>query len=268
MTTRDGAVSVVFENALIVDSSAWAWVTMALDGVQVVLRDRAPRSAVAATVASIAPHRQAEILRKMHGAFGPDDRHVVVGHSVGGLLAQYYAAVHPQNVVGMVLIDSTHPDQCDRSSIQLNAHLWLMQDLTKRIARSAVAAGLSRSEVASLDVLPAPVRTAARRSLQRRSTWITAQRETIAARGEWALQARRLRRTQIPITVLVSQEAAEQDTQYVALQRELAESSADSSLLRVPGTTHESIVMSESGAAAVADAVRDVIERARAVARG
>jgi pimeloyl-ACP methyl ester carboxylesterase len=36
--------------------------------------------------------------------------YVLVGHSVGGLIARVYASQYPQEVAGMVLVDSTHED--------------------------------------------------------------------------------------------------------------------------------------------------------------
>jgi len=36
--------------------------------------------------------------------------YVLVGHSIGGLIARVYAAQYPDEVVGMVLVDSTHED--------------------------------------------------------------------------------------------------------------------------------------------------------------
>jgi len=40
--------------------------------------------------------------------------YVLVGHSLGGLLARLYASYYPKDVVGMVLVDSTHEDEADR----------------------------------------------------------------------------------------------------------------------------------------------------------
>ncbi len=41
--------------------------------------------------------------------------YVVVGHSYGGLYAQMYAARYPEEVAGVVLVDSSHPEQFTRS---------------------------------------------------------------------------------------------------------------------------------------------------------
>jgi pimeloyl-ACP methyl ester carboxylesterase len=40
--------------------------------------------------------------------------YVLVGHSVGGLHVRLYAAYHPEQVAGLVLVDSSHPDQVHR----------------------------------------------------------------------------------------------------------------------------------------------------------
>jgi len=37
--------------------------------------------------------------------------YVLVGHSFGGLAVRLYAAQYPEEVVGMVLVDPTHPSQ-------------------------------------------------------------------------------------------------------------------------------------------------------------
>lgn len=42
--------------------------------------------------------------------------YVLVGHSFGGFTARYFAATHPDKIVGAVLIDSSHPDQIYRLS--------------------------------------------------------------------------------------------------------------------------------------------------------
>jgi len=42
--------------------------------------------------------------------------YVLVGHSFGGFTARYFAATHPNKIVGAVLVDSSHPDQIYRLS--------------------------------------------------------------------------------------------------------------------------------------------------------
>lgn len=46
---------------------------------------------------------------------------LLVGHSVGGLVAFEYARRFPERVAGLVLLDSSHPDQSSRLSAQATA---------------------------------------------------------------------------------------------------------------------------------------------------
>jgi pimeloyl-ACP methyl ester carboxylesterase len=37
--------------------------------------------------------------------------YILVGHSIGGFIVRVYASQYPEEIVGMVLVDSSHPDQ-------------------------------------------------------------------------------------------------------------------------------------------------------------
>jgi pimeloyl-ACP methyl ester carboxylesterase len=47
-------------------------------------------------------------------AAGVEPPYILVGHSMGGLYARYYAHKHPERVVGMVLVDSGHEEWSQR----------------------------------------------------------------------------------------------------------------------------------------------------------
>ncbi|CAB9512658.1 acylglycerol-3-phosphate O-acyltransferase [Seminavis robusta] len=51
-------------------------------------------------------------LQSLHPAVSPP--FVVAGHSIGGMYAQYWARQYPDEVEGVVLLDSSHPDQWKR----------------------------------------------------------------------------------------------------------------------------------------------------------
>lgn len=65
------------------------------------------------------PRTAANIVRELRLVLrnaGIAPPYVVVGHSFGGLVVQLYASTYPDDVAGMVLVDSSHPDRIHRVS--------------------------------------------------------------------------------------------------------------------------------------------------------
>ncbi|MBL0211181.1 MAG: alpha/beta hydrolase [Holophagaceae bacterium] len=81
---------------------------------QVVSYDRA---GMGWSEASPEPHSSAQIVQELHtllGKAGVKAPYVLVGHSLGGLHAQLYAMRYPDEVAGLVLVDSSHADMASR----------------------------------------------------------------------------------------------------------------------------------------------------------
>lgn len=53
-------------------------------------------------------------LRGLLAEVGSDPPYVLVGHSIGGQWVELFARLHPDEVVGVVLIDSRHPEFTER----------------------------------------------------------------------------------------------------------------------------------------------------------
>jgi pimeloyl-ACP methyl ester carboxylesterase len=66
-----------------------------------------------------------EELRRILRAKGLAPPYVLVGHSLGGLYMQLYGRRYPQEVTGLVLVDSTHPEQMQGAGSQENWPIWL-----------------------------------------------------------------------------------------------------------------------------------------------
>ena len=83
--------------------------------------------------------------------------YILVGHSMGGLFANLFARLYPQDVNGMVLIDSAHPDQGDMLRNQGGLFGALNRVLFKLYAKSNPA---KSSELSVFEVTAAQVKTA------------------------------------------------------------------------------------------------------------
>jgi pimeloyl-ACP methyl ester carboxylesterase len=56
--------------------------------------------------------------------------YVLVGHSLGGILARLYASYYPAEVAGMVMVDSAHEDEADRGLALIPPDM--LKDMLKR----------------------------------------------------------------------------------------------------------------------------------------
>ncbi|HJQ35422.1 MAG TPA: alpha/beta hydrolase [Pyrinomonadaceae bacterium] len=67
-----------------------------------------------------APRDSRQVVRELHallGTAGLRPPYVLVGHSLGGLHAQLFASQYPEEVAGVVLVDSTHEGQTARKEL-------------------------------------------------------------------------------------------------------------------------------------------------------
>ena len=107
-----GGPTVVLFNGLGEISASWARITGPVgEATRVCAYDRAgqgwsddsenPQDGVAA----------AQELHTLLDVAGEDGPYVLVGHSIGGTYAMTYAAQHPEQVAGLVLLDSSSPEQ-------------------------------------------------------------------------------------------------------------------------------------------------------------
>jgi pimeloyl-ACP methyl ester carboxylesterase len=110
-----GSPTVILEAGGDADSSAWSRVVAGVEGTaRVCVYDRA---GLGRSDGAPAPRTYADMTEDLETLLekarieGP---YVLVGWSMGGNLVRLYASRHPQDVVGMVLVDSAHPDMAAR----------------------------------------------------------------------------------------------------------------------------------------------------------
>lgn len=111
----EGSPTVIFESGLGGMSTAWANIQP-----QVAKTTRAcayDRAGIGWSEPGPTPRDPKQIAHELHtllGKAGIDGPYVLVGQSFGGLYVRMYADMYPNEVAGMVLVDSSHPDMWTR----------------------------------------------------------------------------------------------------------------------------------------------------------
>ena len=110
-----GSPTVILDAAADMMSADWGWIQPEVAAVtRVCAYDRA---GMGWSDSGPYPRDAHEISVELHALLtrsGVTGSYVLVGHSAGALYARVFAAQHPDDVVGMVLIDPGHPDMPDR----------------------------------------------------------------------------------------------------------------------------------------------------------
>ncbi|MGH9554895.1 MAG: alpha/beta fold hydrolase [Terriglobales bacterium] len=268
----EGRPTVVLETGALAMSAFWGWVQpQAAVHTRVCSYDRAglgwsepgpePRDALRIA-------RELRILLRNAGETPP---YVLVGHSFGGLLVRVYADQYPEDVVGLLLLDSSHPDQEARFEKVLGKPSSFEEGLFSSLpvlARLGVLRFiLPFTDFASrIDELP-PRQAAEVKAFFADSSHQSAAKAEMALWEETTAQARATRPLgDLPLVVISAGE-----TKTPSLERrvrnelhgELAALSSRGSHRILEGTTHGSLVENRSHASQVAEAIRELVEDAR-----
>lgn len=242
--TGSGSPTVVLEPGAGLMSSDLGWVAPAVaHETRVCVYDRAGRgwSESAST-----EQDGAQVATDLHtllqrgDAAGP---YVLAGHSFGGLYALTFAAMYPEDVAGLVLVDSTAPAGDSEPAQPTRSD---SDDTAGRI--SALVSSASRLGAGRLlGVTPGHLRSTVDEYLQA---------------GSSARQAAALRDfTDQPLAVLTAGTGSRSG--WDASQEALASLSTNSLHRVIDGATHASLIMDEEDAAATARGILDVVSSVR-----
>lgn len=258
--------TVVFEAGAGGHSDQWAWIQPAVaEHATAVSYDRAglgwsDRSDNGPDAGAIVNDlRDALVARGLPGPY------VLVGHSLGAHYVRAFADAHPEDVAGVVLVDPSHEDQ----HVVTGSH----EDMGAMLAAVRVAARLGilrlyNPTVADVHALPEPQRSRALSHLASTAGVRAFLNEMLAIDGIGAqLPGRSGALGDVPLRVLIATDAADPGQQAMVTQ--LAEQRAQLPALSsrgeavvLPEANHQAIVTDQDHAAAVSDAVLDVIRSA------
>ncbi len=122
-----GGPTVVLEAGLGDSGATWSGIIPAIGSfARVVSYDRANANAGASDPA-VMPRTAADAVADLHALLhtaGTPGPFVLVGHSIGGIFARLFASSYPDEVAGLVLIDSAHEEQDERRRDMVPADLF------------------------------------------------------------------------------------------------------------------------------------------------
>lgn len=264
LCTGSGSPTVVLEPGAGLMSSTMGWIAPAVAGTtRVCVYDRAGRgwSEPADTVQD-----GAQIVTDLHtllrGA-DVDGPYVVAGHSFGGLYALAFAARFPDEVAGMVLIDSTAPaSEPDPTPSATDPDAYDPMGRLSALLSSTARFGIPRF-VATLDygTLPPRSRDEARASGATAESLRSTIDEYAHAGASGRAAAALTSFDGKPLVVLTAGEGRARG--WMAKQDELARLSDDSEHEVIEGAAHADFLLDERAAAATSAAILDVVAAVR-----
>ena len=257
-----GSPTVVLDNGLGEVTASWARIVAEVGTTaRVCAYDRAGQGwsdDSASTPDGFTAARDLHTLLRVAGEHGP---FVLVGHSTGGTYAMTYAAQYPQQVAGMVLLDSSSPQQFTAISGYAGQHAVMRRALAltptlSRLGLGRVVAALTPSHLSAPDAERLRSLTAgARGARSMTAEWSALPQVFGQAQALTTLGAR-------PLVVLTASESAQQTGGWVAAQDRLAALSSRSAH-RVVESTHAGLLEDQLGAAASVHAIDDVVAAVR-----
>ncbi|MEM8621764.1 MAG: alpha/beta fold hydrolase [Actinomycetota bacterium] len=187
------------------------------------------------------------------------DRDVVlVGYSLGGYLAVLAAAKTQADVRGVVLVDTSHPDELRRSEKQrLGAER--MEGAMTSMARSlSFGSGILLRCPPWVKALPIEVQRIALAQVRDPRTWRAGVREWDATQRDFDSKPQ-LQPLTCPMLVLTAGATRRDDPVQYELHAEMLELGDGGQHVTIDGANHDSIVTSRAHAAQVAEHINEFI---------
>jgi len=261
---RGAGPTVILESGAFGVVSTWAWIQDAISRrARVIAYDRPGLAWSDPISGSRDAATMARHLRSLLHDANERGPFILVGHSLGGMFARMFAHQFPEDVAGMVLVDSSHPDQFHYTGGVIHSFIT---SFLPALARLGVcrAAGTFGDLVEGLPD----------RQREEVSTFLASGRHLTAACAE--LDALNETVSQLrdagdlgdkPLYVLTASAGRTGETAlWHILQRDLKALSSEGRLRRIKDATHSSLLTKQEHASAVVAAVLEVIDQVDAQA--
>ena len=255
-----GSPTVVLSNGLGGTSARWARITGPIAATtRVCVYDRAGQGwsdDAASPRDGVQSAKELHTLLAKAGEHGP---YVLVGHSTGGTYAMTYAARYPEQVAGLVLLDSSSPDQFTRMPAFSSQYALMMRPLysllptLSRLGLGQLVPGTSHLPAADAPTVNAL--TSAPKSYRNQRDEVSVLREVFAqAQALTTLDDR-------PLAVLTASATSTGTDGWGGAQDQLAALSTNAAH-RTIGSTHEGLLQDTGPATESVRAITEVVSSA------
>jgi pimeloyl-ACP methyl ester carboxylesterase len=266
--TGSGTPTVVLEPGAGETSSNLGWIAPAVArDTRVCVYDRAGRGwSEPADTAQDAAQIATDLHRLLQRGHVPGP-YVLAGHSFGGLYVLTFAARYPDEVAGMVLVDSTAPASAANPATPSPGHGG--SDGMSRVSAlvsTAARLGLGRLYGQfAFGSLPPRSRDEVRASVATASTLRSTIDEYVQANASIEQAAALRDFADKPLIVLTA--GSGHDAAWSAAQNQMARLSTNSVHRVIDGATHEDLIANQEDAAATSQAILDVVSSVRSPER-
>jgi pimeloyl-ACP methyl ester carboxylesterase len=257
-----GSPTVLLDNGLGEVAASWSRIVTQVDATtRVCAYDRAGQGwsqDVASPQDGIAAAQDLDALLNAAGEHGP---YLVVGHSIGGAYAMTYAAQYPEQVAGMVLLDSSSPEQFTAipsypAQYNVMHRVMALAPTLSRLGVGRVFAAVTPSH------LPAP-------AADQVAALTASAHGARNSSADWSVLPKVFEQAQAlttlgdhPLAVLSATESMDKTGGWAAAQDKLVALSSNHTH-RVVDSTHLGLLEDQHGAAASVNAINDVIAAIR-----
>ncbi len=257
----DGSPTVVLSNGLGGLTAGWARITGPVaETTRICAYDRAGQGWSDEADSPQDWIQTADDLHELLAAAGEQGPYVIAGHSTGGTFAMTYAARYSEQVAGLVLLDSSSPEQFTRLPAFPGQYRWMMRPLygvlptLSRLGLGQLVPGTSHlppADAATVDAM-----TSAPKSYR-------SQRDEVSVLREVFTQAQALKTfDDRPLAVLTASANSTQTDGWDDAQDQLATLSTNS-VHRTVDATHEGLLEDAGPAAESVRAITAVVDSVR-----
>ncbi|MFE7455761.1 alpha/beta fold hydrolase [Streptomyces sp. NPDC057554] len=201
----------------------------------------------------------------------PSGRRVVlVGHSLGGELARRAAPQLGDRLDGIVYLDSSHPDELNRSAAQREAGEQLGRSMSLITVSLRLGMGIFMARPDWLENLPLNYRQRVFAQYTDARMWIAARREWDAVEADFTSYSGDLEPVAADALVISAQRSIDQSPEQLLMHHEIAESHRGAGrrveTWVVEGSDHDTMLTDSRYALLIADRIKDFLTTAAATA--